>query len=210
MRTNHPIKLLSKILLARFIALSLLLIFAGKTFSGNYTEHVELKWTGLKSFYIDSSTSLNVAAFAGAYYAKETGFLPMYKATYNPAGLIGDFKVSLANATYQAANDLWLTGFEGNILVKDSVTIHSTVNEVRKSFSISTWLVPLRLNPTTGQLEQLVSFDLIFSFVPASTTTKTAPAYKENSVLAQGEWYKFNVDKAGIYRITYTDMQNWG
>ena len=210
MKISHPIKLFFISLPARFIALSLLLTFAGKTFPGNYTVHAELKWTGLKSYYIDSATSLNVAAFTGAFYNEETGFLPIYKTTYNPASLAGGCKVIMANAIYQAAEELWLAGFEGNMLVKDSVILHSEVNEVRKLNSISAWLVPLRLNSTTGQLEQLVSFDLIFTIIPAAISTKAATVYKENSVLAQGEWYKFNVDKAGIYRITYAEMQSSG
>lgn len=210
MKTNHPLKFCTFTFLARLFIIAFLLTFAGKTFAGNYTKHVELKWTGLKSYYIDSATSLKVAAFTGAFYNEGTGFLPIFKTTYNSAGLVGDCKVTMANAIYQAANELWHAGFEGNILVKDSVVLHSEVNEVRKMSSILAWLIPLRLNSSTGQLEQLVSFDLVFTLIPAAKSIKKEPAYKENSVLAVGEWYKFNVDKAGIYRITYAEMQSCG
>ena len=210
MKTNLPMKLFSITILVRFIALSLLLTLAGKTFSGNYTKHIELKWTGSKPYYVDSATSLNVAAFTGASYNVGTGFLPIFRTTYNPAGFMGDCKVTLANAIYQAADDLWQAGFEGNMLVKDSIAIHSEVNEVRKLSSILAWLIPLRLNSSTGRLEQLVSFDLVFILISPAINTKKAPAYKENSVLAVGEWYKFNVEKAGIYRITYAEMQRSG
>jgi hypothetical protein len=210
MNTIYPVKIFSITLLCRFIVLSLCLTFSGKAYSGNHTEHVELTWTGLQSYYIDSTTSFKVAAFSGAYYHQETGFLPVYKTTYHPAGPVGDCRVILANAIYRGAGELWRTGFEGNLLVKDSVSVHAMVDEVRKSFSISAWLIPLRLNATTGELEQLVSFDLVFTVIPAALNTKSAAVYKENSVLAQGEWYKFNVDKAGIYRITYAEMSNSG
>lgn len=210
MSRNFHVKSYSISILARFVALTLIMAYSGRTFSENYSKHAELKWTGLKSYYIDSTTSLNVAAFTGAFYSEETGFLPVYRTTYNPSGLAGDCKVTLANAVYRTADDLWLAGFEGNILVKDSVSVYSEINEVRKSSSIAVWLVPLRLNPATGKLEQLISFDLIFTIIPAEKSSNTGPGYKENSVLAQGNWYKFSVDKAGIYRITYADMQNSG
>lgn len=210
MNRNQSIKLFPKALFFRFIAILLLAFIAGKSFSGNYTQHVDLKWTGLKLFYIDSTTSLNVAAFTGAYYAQETGFLPIYKTTYKPAGLVGDCKVTLANAVYQAAGKLWNAGFEGNMLVKDSVIAHAEINEVRKNQFISAWLVPLRLNSATRQLEQLVSFDLVFTIIPPERNTKSVTAYAKNSVLSDGEWYKFNVDKAGIYKITYAEMQSSG
>jgi hypothetical protein len=210
MNSNPRLKLFPVYILSRIIVLSLFLAIAGKSFAGNYIHHAELKWTGNKSYYIDSANSLNVAAFSGAYYSEETGYLPIYRNTYNPAGLVGDCRVTLANAVYQPADALWLSGFEGNILVRDSVYVHTEINEVRKSSSIVAWLVPLRLNATTGKLEQLVSFDLVFTPVPVELSSKTGPVYKDNSVLAHGNWYKFNVGKAGIYRITYAEMKSSG
>lgn len=196
--------------LPRFVVLLLCLSFAGISYAGSHILHAELKWTGVKSYYIDSSTSIKVAAFAGAYYHEESGYLPVYKVVYNPAGLVGECRVTLANAVYRAADNLWRSGFEGNLLVKDAVVVQATINEVRKSFSISASLIPLRLNKITGVLEQLVSFDLVFTMIPVSVRTKSITAYKDNSVLAQGDWYKISLDKAGIYRITYDDMKNWG
>ena len=210
MKSIHSSKILYLSFICRLIAIVLLVTLAGRSYSGNYTRHVDLKWTGLKSYYIDSTTSLKVAAFAGAYYAEETGFLPVFKTTYNPSGFAGDCKVTLVNAVYQAADKLWNAGFEGNMLVSDSVIPHSEMNEVRKSYSVVAWLVPLRLNSKTRQLEQLVSFDLVFTMIPAKTGTKQVTAYVKNSVLSQGDWYKFSVEKTGIYRITYAEMQSSG
>jgi hypothetical protein len=194
----------------RFIIFFILLFVGGRAFSGNYTKHIELQWTGTQPFYIDSAYSPIVASFTGAVYDEETGLLPMYNTTYRPSVVISDCKITCLNAVYRVADDMWQLGFAGNQLVKDTIEVHSTINEIRKMSSVSIWLIPLRLNSVTGHLEQLVSFDLEFDYKTQDNNIKATTAFSTNSVLATGDWYKLELNKAGIYRITYTDIQNMG
>jgi hypothetical protein len=59
-----------------------------------------------------------------------------------------------------------------------------------------------------------ISFSLfIFSFLITSSLDAQPgknTAFAENSVLSSGQWYKFSLDKTGIYRITYNDLVQWG
>ena len=194
---------------SRFFVLFVSLLIGVQAFSGKYTKHVELQWTGLDTYYVDSSYSPVVASFKGAVYNEEKGLLPIYKSTYRPSGGIGECKITFSNTVYSSADEMWQTGFAGNLLIKDTIEVHSAINEVRKITSVSAWLIPLRLNPKTGHLEQLVSFDMVFIY-EEDITTKASPVYSDNSVLASGEWYKLDVSIAGIYRITYADIQNMG
>ena len=72
--------------------------------------------------------------------------------------------------------------------------------------------MPIRKNHSTGLMEKIVSFDLHITFSPDTVPSvlKSAGAYKDNSVLANGTWYKLQVNATGIYKLSYADLQNMG
>jgi hypothetical protein len=82
--------------------------------------------------------------------------------------------------------------------------------ERKRSFS-SISFVPIRKNPSTGQLEKLVEFRLNLLEVP-SAVKKAAPAnnFSSSSQLASGDWFKVAVSQDGLYRITYEQLRDMG
>lgn len=59
--------------------------------------------------------------------------------------------------------------------------------------------------------KKLVSFDIeITATQEKSISAKTTGEWKSNSVLADGKWVKIRTRKAGIYKITYSQLQGWG
>lgn len=73
--------------------------------------------------------------------------------------------------------------------------------------------VPLRQNPQTGSLEKLVSFryqtEAATDGSPLSGPTDTRD-YADQSVLAQGTWYKLAVTESGLYRIDANFLRGLG
>ena len=71
--------------------------------------------------------------------------------------------------------------------------------------------MPLRRNPTTGQLEKLTSFRLSTRPIPL-TNMKAIPtnSFAPSSVLSNGNWFKVSVVRDGIHRITYSDLESMG
>jgi len=70
---------------------------------------------------------------------------------------------------------------------------------------------PIVLNPEGGMM-RLKSFTIDLIYIPADVkeaSLKSTP-YASHSVLAQGNWYKIQLNKSGIYKITYADMQAMG
>jgi hypothetical protein len=54
-----------------------------------------------------------------------------------------------------------------------------------------------------------------FSYRINTTTAKTSPSNKvastiSNSVLATGEWYRFYIEKSGVYKISKSFLQELG
>ncbi len=72
-------------------------------------------------------------------------------------------------------------------------------------------LVPLVLNPEGG-IMRLKSFTIDLVYIPLQTENaafKLTPAVS-HSVLAKGNWYKIQLNKTGIYKVTYSDLQTMG
>ncbi len=61
-----------------------------------------------------------------------------------------------------------------------------------------------------NQFAKVVSFDLTVTAKPSQTKAKGSLAYADNSVLAQGGFYRMAVTKTGLYKVTWTDMKNMG
>ncbi|MFN6378382.1 MAG: type IX secretion system sortase PorU [Flavobacteriales bacterium] len=62
-----------------------------------------------------------------------------------------------------------------------------------------TTIVPLRL--VGRQVEALTSFELEVSLSPSGNTRNRTIEFAENSVLAEGTWYKIAIARDGVYRI---------
>lgn len=71
--------------------------------------------------------------------------------------------------------------------------------------------VPAVLLPN-GSISVLESFSFVTNTVTTSNklSHKKATTFKAQSVLHQGEWFKFKVEKEGVYKITGTQIANLG
>ena len=75
-----------------------------------------------------------------------------------------------------------------------SLCIDKNLNLVR--------LIPFRLN-AQNQIEELVTYEVSWQVVANDNARqfKQASNFKTNSVLANGDWYKFGITKDGLYKI---------
>ncbi|MBD1396523.1 type IX secretion system sortase PorU [Pontibacter sp. JH31] len=91
-------------------------------------------------------------------------------------------------------------------------TIHlnnATQNKLPQSIVT---ILPIRLNPQTGQLEKLISFSYTYTSHSAATqsTENTQAGLATASVLSTGNWYKIGVTNTGIHRIDKALLQSLG
>lgn len=80
---------------------------------------------------------------------------------------------------------------------------------IRKEPYVAISFIPLRYNPSTGDIEKLISFTVRFEG-EVSGLQKSVKSYTDESVLATGDWYKFRTTEKGVYRITYEEMEQAG
>lgn len=65
-------------------------------------------------------------------------------------------------------------------------------------------------NEVSGQLEKLVSFEIEISEVPLFSPLGITKSIATTSVLASGEWKMISVNKSGIHKITFSELESMG
>jgi hypothetical protein len=72
--------------------------------------------------------------------------------------------------------------------------------------------LPFRINQETGSFEKLNKYQLRVEKIKEVGTQapEAMRQYAENSVLSEGQWYKFRVKETGIYKLTYNDLSQAG
>jgi hypothetical protein len=70
---------------------------------------------------------------------------------------------------------------------------------------------PLVKNPDGGFM-RLKSFTIDLVYIPGKVKDQQlkSAAYSAHSVLAQGNWYKIQLDKTGVYKLTYEEIKAMG
>ncbi|MEN8225005.1 MAG: type IX secretion system sortase PorU [Bacteroidota bacterium] len=167
-------------------------------------------WDPLTRIRITDTRSVFELSFSGARYDLATASLPVYKER---------FAIGSQNTTVEAliTDPVWedmdadITSLEGYGLINDKIEVTTSVAIERKQAFAAISFVPLRRNNATGTYQKLVSFTLLIKLSEAASAYR-APArvYRQNSVLASGEWYKIAVQQTGIYKISYDDLSSMG
>ncbi len=161
--------------------------------------------------------------------AKETGFdgstksfLMFEGATFDGAESLPSVlkNVRIGNGNTLKAS-LELTRFEvltadermalGAADITNDIGIQVRTYQERKQTFAQISFVPLRKNPSNGQIEKLVAFKLVIQEVRNIATRAANPSgFISTSQLAGGEWFKVAVTQDGIYKVTYEELQQMG
>jgi hypothetical protein len=95
--------------------------------------------------------------------------------------------------------------------IKNVVNPSLNVINQREGSFVKVTFCPLRLNQHSGIYEKMLSFSMrLKSINNIKQEQLKSNIYAENSVLSSGKWYKIAVNKDGIYKITYQDLQKMG
>ncbi len=170
-----------------------------------------INWNGIEKVEIAFNEFIPVLAFEGARYERINNFLPEYFERV-PLENTGNFNVTIIDRIFETIPEVELQDIDGLQNIGDEVKINSRVSFDRKKPVATIYFVPIRKNDLTGLYERLISFKI--SIEPDNSISKSGlsdnVSYVEHSVLASGNWYKVAVDKDGIYKISYEDMQSYG
>lgn len=170
-----------------------------------------ISWRPPQLFHsTDGKSSLGLS-FENAIY-QDNNKLPYYINHENSGGKKA-ISAEIVNPEFLpvTAEDLkCIAGVE--FMIKQDIEIVTKVVYENKMPVNQFQFIPLRKNPETGLFEKLSGFDLKWKYDESGKNSirNKSLTYASNSVLASGNWFKFNIVNTGVYKITYNDLLGIG
>ncbi|PKP04382.1 MAG: oxidoreductase [Bacteroidetes bacterium HGW-Bacteroidetes-6] len=126
--------------------------------------------------------------------------MPVAGATVNPKLFVANVvEVDESGLSSDVLGDI-STDFELNVQ-------YSVVRKIPLAY---VFVNSLRRNSVTGKIEKLVDYRLEADNVNLNKDiSQQKRSYATQSVLSTGTWYKINTSQAGIYKISYSDLESW-
>ncbi|MDP2061164.1 MAG: peptidase C25, partial [Flavobacteriaceae bacterium] len=177
-------------------------------------QHYEIKWE-TASFYSTQYKSFNIPHFNDNQFALNDDMTVSFTTQWRETSVIDPNSVRLNNVVYQNISKDELGDLTASAI---PISPNQTI-QMAKGRDVSYAILSLfPIINDNGQFKKIISFDVSYSFAARNSVASvrgqanSASALKvlSNSVLAQGDFYKFYVDKSGIFKITRRDLQNMG
>lgn len=175
------------------------------------TSKYRLDWQAPQRIMPEPGIFTDVLSFSGAVYADTLPNIPMFSVTVPIPAPFYTIVFAISHTGFEPASAeesriLHEAGFEASEIV-----LYHTRQTIRKEAGAVVSFFPFRKNPSTGQYEKLVWFELAkeLNFQP-EFGHKALHNYPENSVLSTGTWFKICVDETGVYQLTHSDLAAMG
>ena len=96
-------------------------------------------------------------------------------------------------------------------IINKKLLIDKHISELKSGKARDKFYTSIHINPiikVNGVPKKIISFKISYKYSNQNRPLKTIPI--SNSVLASGDWYKFKVDKTGVYRINKSFLSSIG
>jgi hypothetical protein len=198
--------MLRKILFICFIFLNMAL------FSQSLSKNFELNWSSIKDAGKLGNKGIKEFSFNGAVYNGKRGIVPSfrYEVALKSDEEIGSVellekKFSLAGKPVNSFDSPLFEAIKEDIIIQ----VHYRRRAGQKFAQIE--FIPIKRDLVLHTFSLLRSFQLQITYQHSiQKNAQLASAFANSSVLSLGDWYKFSVDKSGIFKISGTDLQNAG
>lgn len=152
---------------------------------------------------IDANIIGNKISFNNAYKDNLQQTLPYYIHNFNINGNTFDYQID--NLVYESS-DIDISSISN---LPNSLIISKFVTNEKNGSKGNLVINPYKIN--FGKLEILKSFTVNISENSAGLRTgESQQSYTSNSMLANGKWYKFGVENAGIHKLDYNFLKKLG
>jgi len=201
---------MKKIHIQIFTALFFLMIFFSSGLAYGDDIKKEIQWKEVTSFSVDETHSIPVLYFDGANYSQSKfGFLPYFSELIKLDKDWEQIEVSIEEISYAALDYEEQNSIIDSDYIKDSVSLDWWTTYAQREAFLQVELFPFRINPSTGQIEKVISFKLNYSGKGEKQNNRDK-IYKTKSILDSGSWTKIAVSETGIHKISYEDFEIWG
>ncbi len=193
------------------IALLSLLLAHGSVFGQGIQKKVVLNWKSVETIQGINYENVKALVADGLTNNAARNYTPEYFEKFAlPAG-VGSADIIVTHTEWETLTNDQLSQLTYPVMPADVLSpVVETGTERGVNMAMLT-LVPVVINPDGGVM-RLKSFTIDVVYIPsgAANSSLKSASYASNSVLAQGNWYKIQLDKTGIYKVTYADMLAMG
>jgi len=168
----------------------------------NQTKFFKLKWVDNVDFEIRKDWKINTSIVENNYL--DANLNPTFTSSWkvNSNLVITDF--SIKNIVYQQVEKVNTYEIDS---ISNEVLIDLNISNAKNTSQAVLNLKPLVKN--NNQIKRIVSFELDYT-VGASKQNSQKESTVKNSVLAEGTWFKFAVNKTGVYKIDKDFLRKLG
>lgn len=170
-------------------------------------EELVVDWKPATNYYIDS-----IPYLIPQFNAKNLEFNPdsktiLYKKLFAAQGIVDEKSLEISNIVYEniTRNDLKELSFVNLPSSIKASLDYSVAREVYRGI--------LTFSPIInegGIIRKVKSFTFRYSYKSSPDKSSSSRFSISNSVLASGDWYRFYVEKSGVYRLDKAFLQRLG
>jgi hypothetical protein len=189
---------MKKHLLILFILVSVLGFSQQKTF--------EIAWKGTKTLETDNS-KIEVPAFSGQNFNFDYTSGITFFAQWRISDLINEGSVQLSNVSYTSISRAELKGLPIHLVPKTpKATLFNSIARAKKAAYLE--MTPL-INDN-GVFKKVTSFTITYNTSSNRNSVTLEAQAIVNSVLSTGDWYRFYVDKTGVFKLSKGFLNDLG
>jgi hypothetical protein len=149
--------------------------------------------------------------FSEAVYHNVSTRLPYFGGLIELNNNIHDVTVTLSEQQFETLDNKFLKNIDHTDSLTEAINVQHDIVYIRKQPYLQYSLIPLKKNGAT--VEKLTAFSLIIRPKPTpalKSAYKRVKAYKNQSVLNTGSWYKIKIEESGIYKLSWSDIKDIG
>jgi hypothetical protein len=172
---------------------------------------VTLNWKGVQAIEGINYEVVNALVADGVNNSATRNYTPEYFEKFKLPNGVNSCEILITNTVFEPISSEQLTILSLPLLPTETLSpVVETATERGTQMAMLS-LVPVVLNPDGG-IMRLKSFqiDVVYSHSNIKSVTAANASFASHSELAQGNWYKIQLNKTGIYKITYAEIQAMG
>ena len=173
----------------------------------NIKKNISFDWTGPVVFQISDDETIRLLCFHGAISSPKYETLPLFFERFETDAYYEQYRVVLSDVQYRRMTneeaELVPAGFDERDF---SAEAHTVVDRKKNYAALS--ILPIR--KVGNGYEKLLSASVSLEPVRSSAKAMRSHTYANNSVLANGSWYKVSVTKTGVHKVTGADLTSMG
>jgi len=180
-------------------------------FGQGIEKKVVLNWNGVQSIQGINYDTLYALVADGLSNDPATNFTPGYFEKFALPANIGSCDILVTHTEWEPISPDQIKLLTYPLQPSETLSPVISYGTERGVNMAMLNFIPVVVNPE-GSIMRLKSFTIDLVYIPAKAPDASlkSTAYAPHSVLAQGDWYKIKLDKTGIYKLTYAEIQSMG